>query len=67
MNVAEDRIGNDFAPVFPDKDIICKDCAFRKAGVLGARNSYCDKYPNGKPLDILFEHTGCAYYKKDNG
>ena len=67
MNEARNRIDNDFEPTFPDKDIICKDCAFRKKGVLGARNAYCDKYPEGKPMGILFEHQSCTVYEESNG
>lgn len=66
------RINEDFAPVFPDKDIICKDCAFRLGPMGGMErytNGYCKVYTpeisSGKPHDVLWEHGTCKYYLKD--
>lgn len=64
-NLARDRIANDFEPEFPKKDIICRGCKSKRAGVLGYRTAYCEAYPEGKPNDILFEGAECLYYMKD--
>ena len=66
MNPARDRIDNDFSPTFPDKDLICKDCKYRRIGHAGARNSYCSKYPNGKPDNILFKKAKCQLYEEED-
>lgn len=64
------RISENMEPTFPQDDIICKTCAFKKAGIIGYKNGYCEMYaePPGKPNAILFEHGKCQYYyaKKDS-
>lgn len=75
-NAAQKRIEEDFNPILPPDDIICKDCAFRKADlkldgkviVHGYKNAYCEIFDNtvgGKPNDILFDNAKCKYYMKD--
>lgn len=76
-NEARRRIEEDFNPVLPPDDIICKDCAFRKSDIKrggkvvvhGYKNAYCEIYDNtigGKPNEILFENAKCKYYMKDD-
>lgn len=75
INHAAKRILEDFDPVLPDDDIICKDCVFRKPDlVINGRtvvkcykNGYCLIYEGGKgkPNDILFNGGDCEYYEKE--
>lgn len=79
MNAAQRRLNDDFRPTFPDDDIICKDCVFRKPDLVengkvivkGYKNGYCKVYAteicNGKPNEILFENAKCKFYMKDDG
>lgn len=60
-----ERLMDDMMPVFPSNDIICKDCAKRKKGIIGFKNAYCDGYPEGKPHEILFENEECYYYEEE--
>ena len=67
-NYAKERIEDDFNPTFPSDNIICKDCEFRKRGIIGFKNSYCQIYEPGvarKPHEILFENASCKYYLKE--
>lgn len=68
-NDAQKRIQDDFEPTFPGGDIICKDCEFKKPGIIGFKNGYCKVYTpeisNGKPNDILFKNADCKYYRKE--
>lgn len=67
-NPAQERIQDDFAPVFPNNDIACKDCEFKKAGLIGFKDLYCQIYsPDlaSKPNDILFKNGKCKYYMKE--
>lgn len=67
-NHARIRIEDDFAPVFPSNDIICKDCVFKDAGIMGFKNANCQVYTPeiaDKPLDILFKDAKCKYYMKE--
>lgn len=77
MTEAEKRLNDDFQPTFPDDDIVCKDCVFRKPDlkengkviVKGYKNGYCKVYTKeitGKPNEILFENKECKYYMKDD-
>lgn len=78
MNEAEKRLNDDFQPTFPDDDITCKDCVFRKPDLVengkvivkGYKNGYCKVYTkdisNGKPNEVLFENKECKYYMKDD-
>ena len=78
MNEAEKRLNDDFQPMFPDDNIICKDCVFRKFDIVengkvivkGYKNGYCKVYTkdisNGKPYEILFDKGKCEYYMKDD-
>ena len=76
MNEAQKRLNEDFAPTFPDDDIVCKDCVFRKPDLVidgkvitkGYKNGYCKVYTQdirGKPNEVLFEKAKCKYYRKD--
>ena len=62
---AKSRLAEDMAPRFPGDDIRCKDCAMRNPGMIGFKNRYCECYPEGKPLDILFENAECDYYLEE--
>lgn len=67
-NYAKERIEDDFNPTFPSDNIICKDCEFRKRGIIGFKNGYCQVYEPGiagKPNAILFENASCKYYLKE--
>ena len=67
-NYAKERIEDDFNPTFPSDNIICKDCEFRKRGIIGFKNAYCQIYEPDiadKPYEILFENAGCKYYLKE--
>lgn len=61
-NYAKERISDDMSPVFPGNDIVCKDCMFRKSGIIGYKNAYCEIYPRGKPNEILFKSAGCQWH-----
>lgn len=61
MNPAQKRMSDDMSITFPGKDIVCKNCRYRKRGVLGYRNTYCDMYPEGKPSEILFKDQKCQF------
>lgn len=74
-NEALKRMTEDFLPTFPDDDIKCKDCEFRKPDLIenrkvvvkGYKNAYCKVYTKelkGKPNKILFENGDCKYYVK---
>lgn len=71
-NYAKDRIENDFDPTLPGKDILCRNCVFRKQDLVingktiveGYKNGYCDMYPGGKPNAILFAKADCEYFGK---
>lgn len=76
-NEARKRIEEDFKPILPPDDIVCKNCSFRKADlkhdgkviVHGYKNGYCKIYDEtigGKPNEILFENAKCKYYTKDD-
>lgn len=74
FNYAADRINNDFHPVLPDDDIICRDCEYRKpdlviegrAVIKGYKNGRCYIYDTkSKPSGILFRHEDCEHYEKD--
>lgn len=78
-NDARRRIEEDFKPTFPDDDIVCKDCIFRKPDykdqngnviLKGCTHGYCEVYAekisNGKPTGILFRHEKCKYYMKED-
>lgn len=76
-NPARKRLEEDFAPILPPDNIVCKDCAFRKGDVKrggkvvvhGYKNAYCEIYDNtigGKPNEILFNNAKCKYYMKDD-
>lgn len=69
-NDAQKRIQDDFEPVFPGENIICKDCEFRlKRNRTDFTNAYCEVYTreisNGKPNGILFRNEDCKYYLKE--
>ncbi len=58
----------------PDKPV-CETCANRLkilvAGKdIGPSNAYCKIYgrdnSDGKPIEILFKHSKCKFYKKEN-
>ena len=77
MNDAKKRLNEDFSPTFPDDDIKCKDCAFRKPDLVidnevivkGYKNGYCKVYTQdirGKPNEILFNGADCKHYRKDD-
>ena len=61
------RVDEDLSAVFPSDKIRCKTCVFRKRGVIGFKNGYCDVYrePPGKPNNILFDGAKCEHYTKD--
>lgn len=73
-----ERLNDDFMPILPDDDIICKNCVFRKSNIVengkvivkGYKNGYCKVYTkdisNGKPNGILFDGEECKYYMKDD-
>ena len=54
---------DDMSPVFPSDKIKCKNCVFKKDGIIGYKNAFCDMYPRGKPDKILFENADCEYYQ----
>lgn len=62
---AQKRISDDFNPVSPGNDIMCRKCIFKKAGVIGYKNGYCDAYPDGKPNGILFNRDPCNFYTEE--
>lgn len=76
-NAAQKRIEEDFAPVFPDDNIKCRDCVFRKPDLVidgkvviknhthGYCKVYTPKISNGKPYEVLWKHGDCKYYRKD--
>lgn len=68
-NDAQKRIQDDFEPVFPSEDIICKDCEFRlKRNRTDFTNAYCEVYTREiarKPHGILFNNEDCKYYLKE--
>lgn len=78
MTEAEKRLNDDFQPTFPNDDIACKDCVFRKPDLVengkvivkGYKNGYCKVYTKniskGKPNEILFDNKECKYHMKDN-
>lgn len=78
MNDAQKRLNDDFQPTFPDDNIMCKDCVFRKPDLVkngkvivkGYKNGYCKVYTRdiskGKPNEILFENVKCEFYMKDD-
>ncbi len=60
-NYAKERLRENMSPVFPSNDIDCKDCIFRKEGIIGYKNAFCSAYPKGKPNGILFDNKKCEY------
>jgi len=67
-NPGEERLQDDLSPVFPSDKIVCKDCAFRKSGIIGYKNAYCKVYTSeigAKPNGILFDNKKCEYYQKE--
>lgn len=77
MNEVRKRIEEDFSPTFPDDDIKCKDCVFRKPDLViegktivkGYKNGYCKVYTEdirGKPNEVLFKNANCKHYRKDD-
>lgn len=70
INHAKIRIEDDFAPVSPSNDIVCKDCEFRlKRNRIDFKNAYCNVYTpeisRGKPYEILFKNEKCEYYIRE--
>lgn len=63
MNHAKERIQNDSLPTFPGDDIICRKCTFKRPGIIGYKNSYCEQYDEGKPDGILFEGEPCRFFE----
>lgn len=63
LSMAQKRQEKDMEVKFPSKTIVCRKCIFAKEGLLGFRNRYCDMFPRGKPLEILFEDANCEYYQ----
>ena len=61
------RLHDDMCPVFPNNDIVCSTCVYKKPGIIGFKNAYCEKYTGGKPNEILFEHHPCKFYKREEG
>ena len=61
---AKERISQDMMPVFPNDEIDCADCRYRKKGKIGFKNAYCEKYPDGKPNTILFQNTKCIFKER---
>ncbi len=47
------KLNEEMYPVFPGDDIACKTCVYKKKGIIGYKNAYCEKYPRGKPNSIL--------------
>lgn len=66
INYAKRRISEDMAPVFPGSKIVCKDCIYRKKGVIGYKNAYCEMYPRGKPNVILFKNADCQWHVEES-
>ncbi|NLW71168.1 MAG: hypothetical protein GX061_08825 [Eubacteriaceae bacterium] len=76
-NYARKRIEEDFDPVLPDDNIICRDCMFRKEDltgengniiIAGYKKAHCDIYTSdtrNKPIGILFKNRNCEYYEKE--
>lgn len=63
-----EKFSADMAPAFPDREkIVCRDCVFRKRGLMGEVNSFCDMYAGGmgKPYDVLFQNGPCQFYTKE--
>lgn len=56
---------DDLMPVFPDDKIKCRNCAFKKPGIIGYKNAYCDKYPYGKPDNVLFKNADCKLFDRE--
>lgn len=53
---------------------LCKDCIFRRERYISDSDpikfrssgfAFCDKYPHGKPSDVLFECGGCGFYQSE--
>ena len=63
--MAKSRLKEDMQPRFPGDDIKCKGCAMSRKGTIGYKNRYCEIFPEGKPLDILFDGADCDYYLED--
>lgn len=68
-NHAQIRIQDDFAPVSPSDNIVCKDCEFRlRRNRTDFKNAYCEVYTQEiarKPLGILLKGEKCKYYMKE--
>lgn len=50
----------------PDVTIDCYDCIYKKDGLVGYANLYCEKYSSekGKPVGILFRKEKCKFHKE---
>lgn len=57
-------LNEDMMPTFPSDKIKCKDCEFKKSGVIGFKNKFCLKFPLGKSDEILFDNADCPLYRK---
>ena len=61
------ELNEDMQPTFPSDEIACKRCMYRKDGLIGYKNRYCEKYPSGKPLGILLDGDECGFYRVKRG
>lgn len=61
------RLHDDMCPVFPNNDIVCSTCLYKKPGIIGFKSAYCEKYTRGKPLGILFKNEPCNFYEREEG
>lgn len=63
-----EKFSAEMAPAFPNREkVTCKDCAFRKKGMLGEINAFCEMYASGsgKPYSVLFQNDACQFKKQE--
>ena len=63
--MANERLKEKMRPEFPPNDIICGFCKYKAGGIIGFKSAYCDKYPDGKPNEVLFDKAECRFFKEE--